>query len=169
MKNLLLSLFIIGFFSCNVETGEQKTKTAETAKIDIQSELEAIEETRKAFQLAIKENRFGDLRNYATQDVKSLTSDCGDWGAFKLLQRNPAGKFHYDSLVMRPKETIIVSDSVAYDFGTSSTYYTNEVGEHVELIATFLAVLKKDKYDGRWKLHREVANTRDLESEEMKR
>ena len=64
---------------------------------------------------------------------------------------------------MRPRETVIVSDSVAYDFGTSSTYYTNEKGEAVELTATFLAILKKDKSDGRWKLHREVGNTRDLE------
>ena len=64
---------------------------------------------------------------------------------------------------MRPKETIIVSDSVAYDFGTSSTYYTNENGESIELTATFLAILKKDRNDGKWKLHREVANTRNLE------
>ena len=41
--------------------------------------------------------------------------------------------------------------------------YTNEKGEAIELTATFLAILKKDKNDGKWKLHREVANTRDLE------
>ena len=64
---------------------------------------------------------------------------------------------------MQPKETIIVSDSVAYDFGTSSVYYTNEQGEPVEIQDTFLAILKKDKNDGKWKLHREVATTNKLE------
>jgi hypothetical protein len=41
--------------------------------------------------------------------------------------------------------------------------YTDIEGKVIELTATFLAILKKDKNDGRWKLHREVANTRDLE------
>lgn len=125
----------------------------------MQAELASIEETRNGFQLAIKENRFADLRHYATRDVKSLSPDCGVWAPFKAIRENPSGKFHYDSLVMRPTETIVVSDSVAYDFGTSSTYYTNEEGEPIELRATFLAVLKQDKNDGKWKLHREVANT----------
>ena len=64
---------------------------------------------------------------------------------------------------MRPEETIIVSDSVAYDFGTSSVYYTNGDGKPVEIEDTFLAILKKDKEDGRWKLHREVATTNKRE------
>ena len=64
---------------------------------------------------------------------------------------------------MRPKETIIVSDSVAYDFGTSSVYYTSKEGKALEITDTFLAILKKDKEDGRWKLHREVATTNMVE------
>ena len=64
---------------------------------------------------------------------------------------------------MKPTETIIVSDSVAYDFGTSSVYYTNEQGEPIEIEDTFLAILKKDKSDGKWKLHREVATTNMLQ------
>ncbi len=43
-------------------------------------------------------------------------------------------------------------------FGTSSVYYTNENGEPVELEDTFLVILKKDKTDGKWRIHREVAS-----------
>lgn len=163
MKNLLLILLTLFLISCNEKTNQSIIISTNENEIDIEAELKSIEETRTAFQLAIKENRFGDLKYYATKDVKSLTPDCGIWEPFKRIRENPTGKFQYDSLVMRPRETIIVSDSMAYDFGTSSTYYTDSKGEQIELTATFLAVLKKDKIDGRWKLHREVANTRDLE------
>ena len=132
-------------------------------KIDIQAELASIEETRAGFQLAIKEKRYTDLRNYGTKDIISLTPICGTWEEYKRLRNEPVGSFSYDSLIMKPKETIIVSDSIAYDFGTSSVYYTNEQGKPIEIEDTFLAILKKDKSDGKWKLHREVATTNKLE------
>jgi ketosteroid isomerase-like protein len=163
MKKISLLILILFLMSCVEKHNPIESKHTEAKSIDVQAELASIEKTRTAFQLAIKENRFGDLKNYSTKDVKSLTPDCGIWEPFKSIRENPTGKFHYDSLVMRPRETVIVSDSVAYDFGTSSTYYTNAEGEPIELTATFLAILKKDKSDGQWKLHREVANTRKLE------
>lgn len=163
MKNLVLIFSTFFLISCSVKNDQSDQTNADSPEIDIQAELESIEELRTAFQLAVKENRFADLREYGTENVRSLSPDCGVWEPFKTLQQNPTGEYHYDSLVMRPRETVIVSDSVAYDSGTSSTYYTNEEGEAIELTATFLAVLKKDKSDGKWKLHREVANTRDLE------
>ncbi|WP_157976094.1 hypothetical protein [Lewinella sp. IMCC34191] len=46
---------------------------------------------------------------------------------------------------MSPKETVIVSDTVAYDHGTSKVYYTNEAGDAVEPDHSFLVILKKDK------------------------
>jgi len=163
MKYSFLFVFMI-FIACNNQNDIAPTNTTSKINdIDFEAELASIEETREGFTSAIKDGRFGDLKNYSTSDVKSLTTSCGSWEIFKSLRDNPKGQYHYDSLVMRPIETVIVSDSVAYDFGTSSTYYTNEDGEQVELTATFLAVLKKDKNDGRWKLHREVANERDLE------
>tara|TARA_Y100000588_G_scaffold392202_1_gene503242 strand:- start:1207 stop:1713 length:507 start_codon:yes stop_codon:yes gene_type:complete len=168
MKNTLLAFLACFLVSCNnkneqADSALDDSVHTDSIEVNVEEELQSIEETRTAFQQAIKENRFGDLRKLATNDVKSLTPDCGEWEAFKTIRENPNGEFHYDSLVMRPKETIIVSDSVAYDFGTSSTYYTNENGEAIELTATFLAILKKDRNDGKWKLHREVANTRNLE------
>jgi ketosteroid isomerase-like protein len=168
MKNTLLAFLACFLVSCNnkneqTDSALNGSDHTNSIEVNVEEELQSIEETRTAFQQAIKENRFGDLRKHATNDIMSLTPDCGEWEAFKTIRENPTGEFHYDSLVMIPKETIIVSDSVAYDFGTSSTYYTNENGEAIELTATFLAILKKDRNDGKWKLHREVANTRNLE------
>ncbi|SIN65295.1 Cif family virulence factor [Algoriphagus halophilus] len=160
MKKLIMPLFLL-MVSCSMNDKEESIIEKEN-DFDVEVELVKIEESRSAFQLAIKEGRPGDLKNYGI-DVIASDPDCGPWAEFKELRRNPKGKFNYDSLVMRPRETVIVSDSIAYDFGTSSTYYTNEQGEPVEIIATFLAIMKKDKRDGVWKLHREVGNTRDLE------
>ena len=161
MKNITTVLLFILLFSCNQKENGQLEKTDST--IDIKAELAAIEETRAGFQLAIKEKRYSDLRNYGTKDIISLTPICGEWEEYKRLRSNPVGLFSYDSLIMKPQETIIVSDSIAYDFGTSSVFYTNEEGKPVEISDTFLAILKKDKKYGKWKLHREVATTNKLE------
>lgn len=163
MKNLLFILLTLFLLSCNEKNNKTEIKSTDIKEFNIQDELSLIEETRKGFQLAIKEKRYADLRNFASKDIISLTPVCGTWEEYKRLRNEPVGSFSYDSLVMRPKETIIVSDSVAYDFGTSSVYYTNEQGEPIEIEDTFLAILKKDKNDGKWKLHREVATTNKLE------
>ena len=162
MKNSLFILLALFFISCNETNKQEELKTTSANGIDIEAELKSIEETRAGFELAIKEKRYSDLKNFGTKDIISLTPICGEWEEYKNLRENPTELFSYDSLVMRPKETLIVSDSVAYDFGTSSVYYTNANGEPVEITDTFLAILKKDKKDGRWKLHREVATTNKL-------
>ncbi len=163
MKNLILLLLTLTIISCNEKSNEPISESNNGNITDIQAELESIEQTRAGFELAIKEKRYSDLKNYGTADLISLTPVCGEWEEYKKLRENPTELFSYDSLVMSPKETIIVSDSVAYDFGTSSVYYTNSEGEPVEITDTFLAILKKDKKDGRWKLHREVATTKKME------
>ena len=163
MKNVILILLTLFLISCNEKNSQSEIKATDVNEIDIQAELASIEETRSGFQLAIKEKRYADLRNFGTEDIISLTPICGTWEEYKRLRDEPVGSFSYDSLIMKPKETIIVSDSIAYDFGTSSVYYTNEQGEPVEIEDTFLAILKKDKNDGKWKLHREVATTNKLE------
>lgn len=163
MKNLTLLFITMLLLSCNDKNNQSEIKPAAVSEINVQAELASIEETREGFQLAIKEKRYADLRNFGTKDIISLTPICGTWEEYKRLRNEPVGSFSYDSLVMKPIETIIVSDSIAYDFGTSSVYYTNEQGEPVEIEDTFLAILKKDKSDGKWKLHREVATTNMLE------
>ena len=162
MKKLLLPIFFL-ILSCNTQENknDELTSTKDNS-IDIEAELAGLEKSRAGFQLAIKEGRLADRRKYAL-DVITSGSYSGKWAEFKELRNNPRGQFSYDSLVMRPRETVVLNDSMAYDFGTSSTYYTNETGEPIELIATYLAIMKKDKSDGIWKLHREVSNSRDLE------
>ncbi len=155
----MLILFSVSIISCINKGNNSESVSSNKEEIDIQKELESIEETRAGFELAIKEKRYVDLKNYATEDLISLTPICGEWEEFKRLRDNPNELFSYDSLIMSPEETVIVSDSVAYDFGTSSVYYTNAEGKPVEISDTFLAILKKDKKDGRWKLHRELATT----------
>ena len=163
MKNVVILFVTLFLLSCNEKNNQAEIKSTDENKIDIQAELASIEETRAGFQLAIKEKRYADLKNFSTKEIVSLTPVCGTWEEYKRLRDEPVGSFSYDSLVMKPKETIIVSDSVAYDFGTSSVFYTNEEGEPIEIEDTFLAILKKDKSDGKWKLHREVATTNMLE------
>lgn len=158
MKNQFFILLTFILISCNDKNIQPESKSTDLPKIDIPAELESIEETRTAFQLAIKENRYGDLKQYSTPDFKAVSPGSEDWLEYKKIREKPMGKFSYDSIRMRPQETIIASDSVAYDFGTSSVYYTNAEGTAVELKDTFLVILKKDKNDGKWKIHREVAS-----------
>ena len=159
MKNTFLLLLTFMAFACGKESKQSNVTDPVSNKLNNESELELIEETRTKFQLAIKEKRYDDLSKYATSDIISVTPDCGDWAEYNQLIKQPLGLFSYDSLRMKPLETVIVSDSVAYDFGTSSVYYTDENGELVEITDTFLAIIKKDKTDGVWKLHREVATS----------
>ncbi|WP_194973879.1 Cif family virulence factor [Aquiflexum lacus] len=163
MRYFTIFLLAIAIISCNENGDKLQSNSNNREAIDIQKELESIEDTRAGFELAIKEKRYGDLKKFATADLISLTPICGEWEEYKTLRANPNDLFSYDSLVMRPEETIIVSDSVAYDFGTSSVYYTNGEGKPVVISDTFLAILKKDKNDGMWKLHREVATSNKKE------
>jgi hypothetical protein len=70
--------------------------------------------------------------------------------------------FPYDSLVMSPRETVIMNDSMAYDFGMSMTYTTDANDSLVILHDTFLVLLRKDS-TGEWKLFREVASAKLLD------
>ncbi|MGF1669670.1 MAG: YybH family protein [Balneolaceae bacterium] len=157
MKNAFILLLIATLFGCVRETSQFQHDSTVANELDIQAELDSIEETRAAFELAIKEKRYSDLSQYATPDFIAVSPGSEDWMEYKRLREEPFGQFSYDSIRMRPIETVIVSDTVAYDFGTSSVYYTNEDGEPVELEDTFLVILKKDK-NGKWRIHREVAS-----------
>ena len=161
MKYYSLFLLVTLLSFCGQKENKEIEET--TIAIDIEAELAAIEETRAGFEFAIKEKRYSDLSKYGTQDIISLTPICGEWEEYKKSIVDPAGLFSYDSLIMKPIETIVVNDSIAYDFGTSFVYYTNGEGDPVEISDTFLAILKKDRKDGIWKLHREVATTNKLE------
>jgi ketosteroid isomerase-like protein len=96
-----------------------------------------------------------------TKDAVTISPGSSDWSTMYEVSKN-RGPFPYDSIIMFPKETIIASDTIAYDFGTSHVYYTNSEGTVVELKDNFLAILKKGD-DGIWRLHREVASSNVIE------
>jgi len=133
--------------------------TAATPTLDVQRELAAIEETRAAFTAALKAGRPQDLQGLVTPDARTVGPGAPEWDLMRELGADRGTPFPYDSIVMRPIETVVVNDSIAWDFGTSSVYFTNAEGEVRELRDTFLVILKKGA-DGVWRLHREVASAR---------
>lgn len=156
-KIVFLLTFLV--FACN-STPKEKDVTEEEPinVIDIEAEKEAINQLRASFQQAIKEKRYSELGQYATADMKGVSPGSNDWLEYRKQREARLGKFSYDSIIMSPEETVVVSDSVAYDYGVSKVYYTNDKGKSIELEDTFLVILKKDKSDNRWKIHREVAS-----------
>lgn len=154
-KIVFLLTFLV--FACN-STPKDVTEEEPINVIDIEAEKEAINQLRASFQQAIKEKRYSELGQYATADMKGVSPGSNDWLEYRKQREARLGKFSYDSIIMSPEETVVVSDSVAYDYGVSKVYYTNDKGESIELEDTFLVILKKDKSDNRWKIHREVAS-----------
>jgi ketosteroid isomerase-like protein len=106
---------------------------------------------------AVKDGDGETIGKMVTKDAKTISPGSNDWSEMYKTSENQ-GPFPYDSIIMFPKETVITSDSVAYDFGVSHVFYTNNEGDVVELKDTFLAILKKGE-DGIWRLHREVASS----------
>lgn len=138
-------------------TGNQtKSNPVSPPEIDIEKELEGIEDLRSNFVLALKEGRYEDIGKLVTADAKTIRAGGSGFDEMFALG-NERGMFPYDSIIMTPTETQIMNDSMAYDWGSSKTYYTNKEGEKIELRNSFLAILKK--IDGEWKLHREVASS----------
>lgn len=153
MKSLVITLSMIILSACS-----SPTEGTPSSSIDIQAELQKIEEMRDAFQQTVREKRYGELGKFVTKDMISIGPGSEDWIAYRKLREQYGNQFRYDSIIMRPKETVIVSDTVAYDFGVSSVYYTDPDGVVHEMEDTFLVILKRTK-DGEWKLHRELASS----------
>lgn len=155
MKIIKLLLVIFLFVSC---TKAEISSEISNQKLDRETELSGIEDTRASFELVIKEGRYDDIQKLTTNDFIAVGPGSAEWNEMYALGAE-RGSFPYDSIAMNPIETVIVSDSIAYDFGTSKVYYTDQNGQVHMLEDTFLAILKKDK-DGVWKLHRELASSR---------
>jgi len=154
MRNSILLFFILILCSCTNKSNKEK-KIAQP--IDIQDELASIETTRQTFMKAVKEGDSETIGKMITKDAKLISPGSSDWSEMYKISQKP-GPIPYDSIIMFPKETIVASDSLAYDFGVSHVYYTNSEGSVVELKDNFLAILKKSN-DGIWRLHREVASS----------
>ncbi len=156
MKTQFYFLYILFLVFACAEKNDSKVELPENS-YDLEAEYSKIEQLRSEFQQTIKEKRYGDLGRFTTADFKGFAPASEDWLEYQKFRQDPMSMFSYDSIIMHPQETVIVSDSVAYDFGTSNVYYTKPDGTLVELEDTFLVILKKD-LEGNWKIHREVAS-----------
>jgi hypothetical protein len=153
MKNIWFLIVTVFLYSCGQEN---KPSTGVTFEIDLEKELKEIENLRDSFSLTLKEGRYDDMGKWVSSDVKIIGPGGSDWNKMYDLGKE-RGRFPYDSIIMKPTETFIMNDSMAYDWGTSSVYYTDEEENIVELKNSFLVILKKE--NGEWKLHREVGSS----------
>jgi len=162
MKKSIVLLFLCATISCGEKQNKVVVEPAQNLEIDVKAELAKIEQVRKSFEQTVKEKRYGDLGKFTTDDMISIGPGSEDWIAYRKLREEHGNKFRYDSIKMNPKETVILSDTMAYDFGVSSVYYTDENGIVHEMEDTFLVIMKKNK-DGEWKLFRELASSLVIE------
>ena len=158
MKNAVILLLVLALISCREKQDKVVVNPVQTNKIDVEAELAKIEQVRKSFEQTVKERRYGDLGKFTTKDMISIGPGSEDWIAYRKLREQHGNKFRYDSIKMNPKETVILSDTMAYDFGVSSVYYTDESGTVHKMEDTFMVIMKKTK-DGEWKLYRELASS----------
>ncbi len=156
MKRIGLSLLTVMLFACGEVKESTTTQETVAPPMDIEKELAAITELRTEFTTALKEGRYEDIGKLVTPDAKTKHPGGLGWDEMFALGQE-RGRFPYDSIIMTPTETIIMNDSMAYDWGTSRVYYTNKDDAVVELQNSFLAILKR--VDGGWKLHREVGSS----------
>ena len=150
MKKIAVVVVFLMMYCCDNDQSN-------ASQINFEKELERIEVTRNTFQNAIKQKKYDLINGLVTKDVITIGPGSSNWASMYGMYPD-RGAFPYDSIIMSPKETIIVSDSIAYDFGVSRVYYTDTTGVSVALADTFLAILKKGK-DNIWRLHREVASS----------
>ena len=159
-SSVIILILILGLaMSCVEQSTSDAESDSPSKEIDIAAELEAIEVLRNNFTAAMDEKRYDDLVKYSHPDLKAIGPGSADWAEYRRLLEEPKGLFHYDSIRMHPYETLILNDSMAYDFGWSSVYYTDAEGNPVELNDTFMVIFKKNK-DGQWQLWREVSSAR---------
>ena len=160
MKNLVLVFLTTALLSCqgNPSDSSSEKETESVHTLDKDAELAKIQEVRNSFQKTVKEKRYGDLGQFVTDDLISIGPGSEDWIAYRKLREQYGNKFRYDSIKMNPIETVILSDTMAYDFGVSSVFYTDENGTVHEMEDTFLVIMKKTK-EGEWKLFRELASS----------
>lgn len=158
MKYLTFFIAVFVLVGCNQPTtNTEKVKSS----VELAKELESIEVTRAGFIKAIDEKRYQELANWTTLDLIQIMPNDAAWNTM-FQTRGGLGLFPYDSIRMQPIETVILNDSMAYDFGVSTVYYADSLGQNHHVKDTYLALLKKDSI-GRWRLYREVASSNVLE------
>ena len=83
------------------------------AGVDVERELASIEQTRAAFTAALKARRPQDLGGLVTPDARTVGPGAAEWDEMRRLGANRGTPFPYDSIAMRPIETVVVNDTLA--------------------------------------------------------
>lgn len=145
----ILSIFLL--VSCNQTTKVKKTE------LDIKSELESIEAFHNEYQAAIREGRLDDLDNFYSKNSKVVMPGGTDFEKLARIEKERGVIVAYDSLFINIEETQILNDSTAYDWGTSTIYYTDNDSLSVKIEDSFFVLLKKE--NGEWKIYREMSSS----------
>ena len=103
MKKTIVLFASIALLACNEKQETAQVTEPAIAELDLETEYSKLEETRQAFQLAIKEKRYGDLRQFSTKDMKGVSPGSDDWLEYRRQREARLGKFSYDSIIMTPQ------------------------------------------------------------------
>jgi ketosteroid isomerase-like protein len=119
--------------------------------------MKSINKFHKSYELAIKENRLDDMDKLYTDDAKVIPAGGEEWNKLLNLAVKRGVSVAYDSLFISIEQTEILNDSMAYDWGTSKIYYTDDNNESQEVEDSFFALLKRRNNE--WKIYRELSSS----------
>ena len=125
--------------------------------MDVKSQLESIEAFHNEYEAAIKEGRLDDLDNLYSKKSKIIMPGGKDFEKLAKVEKERGVSVAYDSLFINIEETQILNDSMAYDWGTSTIYYTDNDSLSVKIEDSFFVLLRKE--NGKWKIYREMSSS----------
>jgi len=148
---------IYTFLSALLLTGCTSSTEVRTSEPDTKSILDTIEAFHKEYEAAIIEGRLEDLDNLYSKSSKVVPPGGDDFEKLAELEKQRGLLVVYDSLFITIEETQLLNDSMAYDWGTSTIYYTDNDGNSVKIEDSFFVILKKE--GGNWKIYRELSSS----------
>lgn len=151
INNTFAILSILLFIGCSL------TQEDEKVALDLDSELESIEAFHIEYQSAIREGRLDDLDNLYAKNSKIVLPGGEDFEKLARVEMERGVIVAYDSLFINIDETEILNDSMAYDWGTSTIYYTDNDSLSIKIEDSFFVLLKKE--NGEWKIYREMSSS----------
>jgi hypothetical protein len=150
-KILLILLVMIG---CK-ESENSNNIQSDTVKQE--EMMKSIKEFHNSYELAIKENRLDNMDKLYAKDAKVIPAGGEEWNKLIKLAEKRGVSVAYDSLFISIIQTEILNDSMAYDWGTSKIYYTDDNNESQEVEDSFFVLLKRRNNE--WQIYRELSSS----------
>lgn len=126
-----------------------------------ESELYQVNLLRSNFQKYVRTKQWDSLRTTLSTNAKIIPPGSETW-KFIWSKAGPEWPIPYDSIRIDPIETVRLNDSMVYDWGRSTVYYTDENDSSQTVQNSYLVLLKKE--NGKWTLYREVASATVFEN-----